>query len=192
MSEFVKIQPGHNEDVEDLPQRSHLPSRQSGLVSVMMAAMLTLPLLNVLNQAIAALESRLTQPVSIAQVARQVGYSRYHFGRTFLVTTGMTPITYLRKRRLSEAARELATSAKPILEIALDYQFQSQEAFSRSFKQEFGVSPGRYRLQRRLRWLINKITFGAGRLLYPGRGITPKPTIVVPERRLVATILLYL
>jgi AraC-like DNA-binding protein/GNAT superfamily N-acetyltransferase len=151
--------------------------------------MLTLPLLKVLNQAIAYLESKLTQPVSIAEAAAQVGYSRYHFSRTFLVTTGMTPAAYLRKRRLSEAARQLATSAKPILEVALDYQFQSQEAFSRSFKQEFGVSPGRYRLQRRLRWLIDKITLGAGRLLYPGRGISQKPPIIVPERKLVAAIL---
>ncbi len=97
-----------------------------------------------LKHAITHLESHLTAPTSIEEAAALVGYSRYHFSRLFLPVTGITPVAYLRKRRLTEAARELATSSKRILDIALDYQFQSQEAFTRSFKQDFWVSPGLY------------------------------------------------
>ena len=150
-----------------------------------MAAMIASELTWLLNRAIAYLESNLTQPASIEEAAWRVGYSRYHFTRTFVARTGLTPIAYLRKRRLSEAARQLTHSAKPILEIALDYQFQSQEAFSRSFKQEFGVSPGHYRLQKRLRWCLGKLTLGAPRLLYPGRGIDHRPPLFVPEQKIV-------
>lgn len=147
--------------------------------------MITSELNRLLNRAIAYLESNLTQPASVAEAAWRVGYSRYHFTRAFVAITGLTPMAYLRKRRLSEAARQLTHSAKPILEIALDYQFQSQEAFSRSFKQEFGVSPGHYRLQKRLRWCLGKLTLGAPRLLYPGRGIDHRPPLFVPEQKIV-------
>lgn len=141
-----------------------------------------------LQRAITHLESCLTAPTSIEEAAAAVGYSRYHFSRLFLAVTGITPAAYLRKRRLTEAARELATSSKGILDIALDYQFQSQEAFTRSFKQEFGVSPGFYRVQKRLRRLFDRITLGASTLLYPGRGLATPP-LFVPERQLVAALL---
>lgn len=143
-----------------------------------------------LQQAISHLESCLTAPTSIEEAAALVGYSRYYFSRLFLTVTGITPVAYLRKRRLTEAARELATSSKRILDIALDYQFQSQEAFTRSFKQEFGVSPGLYRVQKRLRRLFDRITLGASNLLYPGWGLDAVPRLFVPERQIVAALVL--
>lgn len=140
-----------------------------------------------LKRAINYLENNLTHPVSVAAAAALAGYSRFHFSRAFVDRTGITPAAYLRKRRLTEAARELTTSSRRILDIALDYQFQSQEAFTRSFKREFGVSPGCYREQGRLRRLFGKITLGAAnRLLFPGRGIDATAPIFVPEQRLVA------
>lgn len=142
-----------------------------------------------LKRAITHLESRLAAPTSIEEAAALVGYSRYHFSRLFQAVTGIRPVAYLRKRRLTEAARELATSSKRILDIALDYQFQSQEAFTRSFKQEFGVSPGFYRVQKRLRRLFDRITLGVSNLLYPGRGVATAPPLFVPERQLVAALI---
>ncbi|MCE7987166.1 MAG: GNAT family N-acetyltransferase [Caldilinea sp. CFX5] len=142
-----------------------------------------------LKHAITHLENHLTAPTSITEAAASVGYSRYHFSRLFLAVTGITPVAYLRKRRLTEAARELAISSKRILDIALDYQFQSQEAFTRSFKQEFGVSPGFYRMQKRLRRLFERITLGISNLLYPGKGVDVAPPLVVPERQIVAALI---
>jgi AraC-like DNA-binding protein/GNAT superfamily N-acetyltransferase len=152
-------------------------------------AMMATESFKLLNRAILYLESNLTEPASVAEAAALVGYSRYHFSRTFLERIGITPAAYLRKRRLTEAARELATTSKRILDIALDYQFQSQEAFTRSFKREFGVSPGFYRIRGRLRRLFDKITLGATRLLYPGHGIGITGRFFVPEQAMVAALI---
>ncbi|MCB0124017.1 MAG: GNAT family N-acetyltransferase [Caldilineaceae bacterium] len=135
------------------------------------------------------IESHLTEPATVEQVAAIAGYSRPHFSRTFLACTGLTPTSYLRKRRLSEAARALVTSSQRILDIALDYQFGSQEAFTRSFKQEFGVSPGYYRRRGQLRRLWGKLSFGVTNLLYPGKGINGAPPLFVPEPTIVRALL---
>jgi AraC-like DNA-binding protein len=103
-----------------------------------------------LNRALEYFENGLTQTISIQETATAVGYSRSRFGCLFRATIGETPGEYIRKRRLSEAARELVTSKKRILDIALDYQFESQEAFTRSFKRMFHLSPAAYRQKRRL------------------------------------------
>jgi AraC-like DNA-binding protein/GNAT superfamily N-acetyltransferase len=152
-----------------------------------MGAQAVIPLL---NRAIGELEHHLTEPIAVDVVAARVGYSRFHFSRTFLAWIGLTPTAYLRKRRLSEAARALITTTARILEIALDYQFQSQEAFTRSFKREFGVSPGLYRWRGRLRRLFGPITLRpAPRLLYPGRGLERRWPLLVPERQWMAALL---
>ena len=163
-------------------------SRQVSNLSGILTAMQTTETMPLLKHAVTHLESHLTAPTSIAEAAALVGYSRYHFSRLFLAVTGITPVAYLRKRRLTEAARELATSSKRILDIALDYQFQSQEAFTRSFKQEFGVSPGFYRMQKRLRRLFDRITLGFTNLLYPGQGVAAASPLVVPERQIIAAL----
>jgi AraC-like DNA-binding protein len=101
--------------------------------------------IDLVNRAIAFMEDHLANAMEPQRVATAAGYSRFHFDKLFLATLGETPADYLRKRRLSEAARELVTTHKPLVEIALDYQFQSQEAFTRAFKRMFGLSPGAYR-----------------------------------------------
>ena len=133
-----------------------------------------------LTPALNYLETHLTAPATVAQAATAAGYSRHHFSRTFLALTGLTPTSYLRKRRLSEAARALVTTPKRILDIALDYQFGSQEAFTRSFKQEFGLSPGHYRRRGQLRRLWAQLSFDGVNLLYPGKGITGTPPLIIP------------
>ncbi len=147
--------------------------------------MITIELSRLLNRAVTYLENNLTQPASVSEAAWHAGYSRHHFTRTFLATTGITPADYLRKRRLSEAARTLTQSSKPIIEIALDYQFQSQEAFTRSFRQEFGISPGFFRRRGRLKRLLQPIRIGCTNLLHPGRGIHRQSPILLPERKVV-------
>ena len=111
-----------------------------------------------INRAINYIESNLTEAISLEDVSAVAGYSLFHFSRLFLELIGETPGDYIRKRRLSEAARELVSSRKSILDIALDYQFQSQEAFSRSFKRLFRASPGIYRKKRRLTRIFLRIT----------------------------------
>ena len=99
---------------------------------------------NVLR-AVNYMEQNLTSPISVLDVASAAAYSTFHFVRLFKALTGSTPGSYLRRRRLTEAAGELAHSRKRIIEIAIDYQFQSQEAFTRAFKDCFGVNPSEFR-----------------------------------------------
>src|SRR5688572_8768492 len=111
-----------------------------------------------INRAINCIENNLTEAISLEEISAVAGYSLFHFSRLFLDLVGETPGEYIRKRRLSEAARELVNSRKSILDIALDYQFQSQEAFSRSFKRLFRASPGTYRKSRHLTRTFSRIS----------------------------------
>ncbi|NJM40401.1 MAG: helix-turn-helix domain-containing protein [Anaerolineae bacterium] len=53
--------------------------------------------------------------------------------------------SYIRHRRLVKARQALVATRKPILDIALDHAFDSQEAFTRAFQRVFGLPPGLYR-----------------------------------------------
>lgn len=85
------------------------------------------------------------EAVSIADLACEAGLSRYHFLRTFKRATGITPHQWLLRMRLRKGAERLVASRDPITEIALDVGFDDLSNFIRSFRAEFGVSPGRYR-----------------------------------------------
>jgi AraC family transcriptional regulator len=83
-------------------------------------------------------------------VAAIGGVSRYHMVRAFAAATGLSVMRYVRARRLSEAARALASGAPDILGVALDADYGSHEAFTRAFREHFGITPDAVRAQRRL------------------------------------------
>ncbi len=97
------------------------------------------------RKAIIFIEENLKEDIYIDDMAKEIFYSKFHFCRIFFELTGETPGAYLRKRRLTEAANDIL-SGKDIIEAAFDYRFNSQEAFSRSFKEYFSVTPGLYKL----------------------------------------------
>lgn len=99
---------------------------------------------NVLR-AVDYMERNLSNAISVSDIASEAAYSTFHFVRLFKALTGDTPGSYLRRRRLTEAAGELAGSRRRIIEISFKYQFQSQEAFTRAFKECFGINPYAFR-----------------------------------------------
>lgn len=131
-----------------------------------------------INCAIDYIEANLRQTISMERVAAEAGYSRFYFGRLFRATVGETPGSYVRKRRLSEAAHELVTSKRRILDIALDYQFQSQAAFTRSFKRLFGINPGDYRRKRQLMGVAPRARLSYEKPVHLNGGISMEPRIV--------------
>lgn len=91
------------------------------------------------------LEADFAAPQPLSELARQAGLSPYHFLRVFKGTTGTTPHQWLLRVRLRQAARLLVTTPSAVTDVALDVGFEDLSNFVRSFRAEFGVSPGRYR-----------------------------------------------
>lgn len=101
-----------------------------------------------IQRALDTLEERVRQPISVEQLARTAGFSSWHFQRIFAALVGESVAAYLRRRRLTLAAEELRTGDRRILDLALDYQFESHEAFTRAFRSVFGASPSDVRARR--------------------------------------------
>ncbi|MHC1784849.1 MAG: helix-turn-helix domain-containing protein [Anaerolineaceae bacterium] len=96
-------------------------------------------------RAIQYMEAHLESEVTVSQIADEVGYSLFHFMRTFNRMVHHTPFDYLTRRRLCEAAKKLISTDRRIIDIALDYGFNNQESFSRAFKRMFHTQPSQWR-----------------------------------------------
>lgn len=85
------------------------------------------------------------EAMTLEALARKTGYSRYHLSRMFHRVSGMQLRDYLRYRRLAFALKELRDTDRRILDVALDNGFSSHEAFTRAFREAYGVTPSQYR-----------------------------------------------
>lgn len=96
-------------------------------------------------RAIAHVEERLTEPVTVADLADAAGYSLFHFCRVFARCVRMSPYTYVVRRRLTVAAADVVGSDRRIVDIATGCGFDSHEGFGRAFARVFGRPPGEAR-----------------------------------------------
>jgi AraC family transcriptional regulator len=103
--------------------------------------------LNVTGKAIWYIESHLRGDLSLDAIAEVAGVSKFHLSRAFGLSTGMQLSGYVRSRRLTEAAKGLAQGAPDILDVALEAGYGSHEAFTRAFRQQFGLTPDQFRAQ---------------------------------------------
>ena len=91
-------------------------------------------------------EANLAAPLTLGEIAEAAHLSPHHFLRLFAARYGLTPMAYVRVRRLEAAAERLRGDRRAsLIDLSLDYGFESQEGFTRAFTREFGISPGRYR-----------------------------------------------
>lgn len=100
---------------------------------------------NIIRDLLNWLESHLDHPLLLDNVAAKAGYSKWHLQRMFKEVTGNAIGAYIRARRLSKAAVALRLTSRPILDIALQYRFDSQQTFTRAFKKQFAQTPALYR-----------------------------------------------
>ena len=84
-------------------------------------------------------------PLDLDAIAREAGYSRFHFVRAFRDTYGCTPRDYLSARRVERARELLRTANLTVTEICFLVGFSSLGSFSARFKREVGLSPSDYR-----------------------------------------------
>jgi AraC family transcriptional regulator len=98
-----------------------------------------------IEKAIWFIESHFSDDITLDDVARVCGLSRFQMSRLFANANGKTVTAYVRGRRLTEAARALAGGAPDILHVALQAGYGSHEAFSRAFRDQFGLTPAELR-----------------------------------------------
>lgn len=99
----------------------------------------------VVGKSLGLLHSRIAHPWTIADLANEVGISRSALIKRFIRYLSEPPMTYLTRWRLQVAARSLESTPRSVAEIAADVGYESEAAFNRAFKREFGQPPGRYR-----------------------------------------------
>lgn len=100
---------------------------------------------NRMKQAIEYFESHLERQADMERAARLANCSLFHFCRMFEVVFGLSPAEYLRRRKLSAAALDLAAGKDRVLDVALRYGWESPEAFAKAFKRLFGITPSQAR-----------------------------------------------
>jgi len=103
----------------------------------------------VVGKSLSLLHAKAQHPWTIAELAKEVGLSRSTLVERFTRYLEEPPIAYLIRWRLHRAARALAATSRGVAEIASDVGYESEAAFNRAFKREFGLPPARYRREHR-------------------------------------------
>lgn len=112
--------------------------------------------------AIDYIEAHLTEKIDLDIIANAVHYSKHHLHRMFTNTIGLTIHEYVQRRKLTEAAKLLVFSNKPILDIALIAGYESQQAFTNIFTAMYKQPPSKYRDNEKFYPLQVKFEFEGG------------------------------
>lgn len=100
----------------------------------------------IVSQAIRYIEDNLDSKLDLETVATALHYSKYHLHRIFTKIVGLTIHEYVQRRQLTEAAKLLVFSKRPIIEIALISGYESQQAFTSIFKAMYKMTPTDFRM----------------------------------------------
>jgi AraC family transcriptional regulator len=98
-----------------------------------------------LKRALEYVETRLDEPVSLAEVASSAGLTRMHFAAQFRAATGLRPHEYLLRRRIERAQEMLVVTGMSLVDVALSVGFQTQSHFTSVFKRYAGQPPRAWR-----------------------------------------------
>ena len=91
------------------------------------------------------IRAHINEPLNREMLAAVAGFSVPHFHRVFTAHVGESAISYVRRLRLERAGRKLRMGAVDITEVALAAGYDTHAAFSKAFKQQFGLSPSEFR-----------------------------------------------
>ncbi len=100
---------------------------------------------DILNHLLSYIEDNLEKELTLDVIANEVCYSKFYIARIFKEYTGRTLHKYIQNRRLTKAAWQLAETDKPVIEIAYEAHYASQQAFTKAFQQEYDCPPQVYR-----------------------------------------------
>ena len=100
-----------------------------------------------IQKSIDYIEDNLEEPININIVANEAYMSQSNYYRMFFAMVGYSVKEYIRMRRISDAAIQLRNSEANIIDIAVKYDFDSRDSFSRAFKKITRFLPSEYRQQ---------------------------------------------
>lgn len=100
---------------------------------------------DVVKKVIDYIEGNLEEKINLDTVSKNIGYSKFYLNRIFTEYTGITIYKYLQNRRLTVAAQKLVKTDKPIVQLAHEAGYDTQQSFSLAFKQLYQYSPKIYR-----------------------------------------------
>ena len=132
------------------------------------------------------IERHLFLDISLEECAKAAGYSLYHYCRVFNAAMGITLKEYIRKRRVSEAARMINETSLSLKEIAYRCGFNSQENFIRVFKSAFGITPNDYKKTRYSLLLLEHNSLPGKVLHEPDYSLFEEPKIMTLRSFIVA------
>lgn len=90
------------------------------------------------------IDDNILSKITLKEMAVVAGYSPWHAARLFKEVIGKAPFEYIRALRLTKAALILRDSNEKIIDVAMDFVFDSHEGFTRAFSKEFGMPPSKY------------------------------------------------
>ena len=100
---------------------------------------------NITEKIVDYIENHLEEELTLDKIAKELNYSKFYIARSFSKKTGETIYQYIKGRRLTLAAKKLIETKKPIIEIAYEAQYNSQQAFTLAFHQLYLCTPQIYR-----------------------------------------------
>lgn len=99
----------------------------------------------IVKKIISYIEAHLDDDISLESIADSLHYSKFYLARTFSEQTESTIGKYIQRRRLALAAWKLVETNKPIVEIAYEAHYNSQQAFTLAFRRLYLCTPQVYR-----------------------------------------------
>lgn len=100
---------------------------------------------SVVEKTAAYIEAHLEEELSLEIIAKEIHYSKLYIARTFAEQTNCTVYKYIQGRRMTIAAKKLVETEKPMIEIAYEAHYNSQQAFSMAFHRVYQCTPQSYR-----------------------------------------------
>ncbi|MDD4797691.1 MAG: helix-turn-helix domain-containing protein [Eubacteriales bacterium] len=91
------------------------------------------------------IDESIEEPPTLAQMARNLGYSYCYAAKKFHEVEGISFREYVSGRKMRRAADDLYRTSERVMDVAIRYGYSSQEAFTRAFVQAFGIGPAAYR-----------------------------------------------
>jgi AraC family transcriptional regulator, alkane utilization regulator len=123
------------------------------------------------GRALSLLHAQSVHPWTVDELARKVGLSRSALAQRFTDLLGQPPMQYLARWRMQIAAQELLTGSKSLAAVAEKIGYESEAAFSRAFRREFGMPPAGWRRSKEQ----TKNTAESARTALGVNGIKPSP-----------------